>query len=164
MKFTRNLAAALAMSLLGASAAICAPPFIGGGASTEAEAGVKWLDNLQTAHKLAIAQNKPILIVFGADWCGYCKKLEKETLGTKEVSAYINDTFIAVHLDFDKEKRVTELLEVKALPCSVIVNSNAELLGRIDGYKAVSPYQEQLLAAQRQFRAVQTAGQAPAPR
>lgn len=158
-----KLTLALLALVLTASAGLAAPPFFGGLAG-EADVGVKWHDNLQSAHKAAIAQNKPILIVFGADWCTYCKKLEKETLNNKEMSAYINETFVPVHLDFDKEKRVSELLEIKSLPCSVVVNSDAELLGRIEGYLASGAYQEKLTAAHRQFRPVQASSQVPAPR
>ncbi|SFI16949.1 thioredoxin family protein [Planctomicrobium piriforme] len=129
-----------------------------------APAGIKWHTSLQTAHKQAVAENKPLLIVFGAEWCGFCKKLEKQTLNTPELSKYINDTFVAVHLDLDKEKKIGEILEVHALPCTIVLSPNADLLGRINGYETAAPFQKKLVAARELYhpQPVQTAA-APGP-
>jgi len=46
-----------------------------------------WLTGYQgynQAVELSRQLNVPILLYFKADWCGYCKKLEKELLGTSE--------------------------------------------------------------------------------
>lgn len=108
---------------------------------------VEWHDSLQEAHKQAKAENKPMLVVFDATWCTYCKKLEKETLNSPEIVKYINETFVPVHLDVDKEKKVAEILEVKGLPCTVVLSPNADLLGRIKGYQTPGPFYQKLAAA-----------------
>lgn len=137
------------------SAGESAPPLFGALKGDQDDAEVKWVDNLQVARKNAIAQNKPILIVFGAEWCGYCKKLEKQTLGAPEVASFINDSFVPVHLDLDKERRVGEILEVTSLPCTIVLSSDAELLGRIEGYHTAAPFKQQLSTARQQFLQVQ---------
>jgi len=118
---------------------------------------VKWHDNLQTAYRQAVAQNKPILIVFGAEWCGFCTKLEKQTLKSPEVARYISETFVPVHLDLDKEKRIGEILEVTSLPCTIVVSPTADLLGRIDGFQGPVPFQEKLIAARQLYQSIQPA-------
>lgn len=95
---------------------------------------VQWQPNLRAAHRAAVASNRPILIVFGASWCYYCKKLEAETLNDPTVSQIINSNFVALHLDFDRERRVADILEVKSLPTAVVLSPNADLLGSIVGY------------------------------
>ena len=102
--------------------------------------GIDWQTDLKAAHKLAVRQQKPMLVVFGADWCFYCKKLEGETLGNRLMADYVRREFIPVHLDFDRDEKTAEILEVKSLPCTVILSPKVDLLGRIDGYVKPSEY------------------------
>ncbi len=108
---------------------------------------VEWESNIFDAHKRAKAENKPMLVVFGADWCTYCKKLEKETLNSPKMATYINESFVPVHLDADKDKKVAEILQVGNLPCSVILSPEADQLARIEGYFTVGPFYQKLTAA-----------------
>lgn len=143
MQFRACLVATM-LGLLGLAATAAPPgfplPFFNSPTST-----TKWHTNLQSAHKQAVAENKPILIVFGAEWCGFCTKLEKQTLSSKGVSQYINDSYVAVHLDLDKEKRIGEILEVESLPCSIMLSPKADLLGRINGFEGPASYQQKLM-------------------
>lgn len=124
---------------------------------------VQWQHDLPTAYKLANEQHKPMLIVFGAEWCHFCKKMDKETLATPGIAQLVNDSFIPVHLDADKEKRAVEILQISGLPCSVVVSPQAQMLGRIEGYRKPDEFQKQLtLAKQRHQIAQQTAGAQPA--
>jgi len=117
---------------------------------------IHWQSDLKSAHKQAQAEGKPILVVFGAEWCGFCKKLERQTLNTPEMSRYINENFIPVHLDLDKEKKIGSILEVEALPCTVVLSPDADLLGKINGYQTPGPYQKNLAAARQQYRPAQS--------
>src|SRR5690606_17865730 len=48
-------------------------------ADPAANQGVAWQPNLKAAHKVAVRDNKPLLLVFGAEWCHFCTKLEQES-------------------------------------------------------------------------------------
>lgn len=121
---------------------------------------VQWQKDLKSAHKLAVAQNKPILLVFGAEWCTYCHKLERNVLNQPDTAKFINTNFVAVHLDADKETKVMELLEVQSLPCTVVLSPNADLLGKFNGYQDTSKYTQNLTQAQTAYRKLQTAAAA----
>ena len=125
------------------------------------KSGVKWQDDLRAAHKIAMEQNKPMLVVFGADWCGYCKKLERETLAHPQLAQFVNDEFIPVHLDADKEERVVEILGVKGLPCTVILSPKADEISRIEGYHQSSAFYQKLTEARRSFQQVQQTAATP---
>lgn len=105
---------------------------------------IRWQTDLPAAHKKAVAEGKPLLIVFSAEWCGYCKKMERSTLVDAKVSALVQERFVAVHLDMDKHPRVAEALEVRALPSSVILSPEADLLGRSVGFVEAEPYRKVL--------------------
>ncbi len=106
-----------------------------------------WHQDMQKAHQVSINEGKPMLIVFGASWCKFCTKLEKETLTNPRMAQYISQNFVPVHLDLDKEKKVGKILGVKSLPCTVVLSPEADLLGKIVGYKSVEAMQEQLQRA-----------------
>ena len=115
--------------------------------------GLNWQSDIFAAHKVSVQQGKPMLLVFGADWCFYCKKLEKTTLAEPEMVQYINQNFVPVHIDVDKDKKVASILEVKSLPCTVVLSPNADLLGRIEGFEqAPSLYRKLAAAKQQQVR------------
>ena len=118
------------------------PPPVGQTASK-----IQWNYSLKAAHKIAITQDKPLLIVFGASWCSYCHKLERETLGDKRITAIVERNFIPVHLDFDRDVKVARVLEVERLPCTVILSPQADLLLKHEGYAEYKEYQQTLQSA-----------------
>lgn len=107
---------------------------------------LQWYLDLKAAHKVAVDQQKPLLIVFGASWCGYCHKLEKETLADRKVVQLVQREFVAVHQDFDKDDKVAEILEVKALPCTVILSPEADVISQTVGFNDVRQYLQVLNA------------------
>lgn len=123
--------------------------------------GVEWSPNLKAAHKLAVRDNKPLLLVFGADWCHFCKKLENESLAHPALANYINTTYVPVHLDFDKDERAREILKVERLPCTILVTKDAEILDRFEGYMpAAEVYRKLAAAKQVHMQLVEAAGTA----
>lgn len=110
-------------------------------------AGIQWHTDLQAAHRESLRLNRPVLIVFGAEWCHFCTKLEKESLGHPQIAQYINQTFIPVHLDFDASEREAKILDVKGIPCIVALTPQAELVGRLDGFAAPQKVADMLVGA-----------------
>ena len=91
-----------------------------------------------------------MMIVFGAEWCHYCKQLEKETLSQPQIAEYINSHFIPVHLDKDQPqgKEAARILGVDNLPCTVILSPSADRVqDKILGYREATQYQQALETA-----------------
>lgn len=105
---------------------------------------VAWQHDLKAAQKLSTKTGRPILIVFGAEWCTHCHKFEDTTLANPTMAGYINKEFIPVHLDFDECEETAQVLEVEAIPCTVILSPEADLLGKVVGAKASKDYWEAL--------------------
>ena len=97
---------------------------------------IQWQKDLEDAREVAAKQNKPLLLVFEAEWCRYCKRLRTETLAHPQLAAHINRAFVPLQFDVDlpKHRRVAEILEVKPLPCTIVLSPEADLLARKVGY------------------------------
>jgi thioredoxin-related protein len=71
-----------------------------------------WLTDWEAAKVKSKADNKPILIYLtGSDWCGWCKKLEKEVITQKAFMDFASANFILMEADFPKKKKQSAELE-----------------------------------------------------
>ena len=66
--------------------------------SAAQETAVTWL-SWDEAVELSKTNPKKVFIDVYTDWCGWCKKMDKDTFQNPEVAAYMNDNFYMVKLD-----------------------------------------------------------------
>lgn len=79
--------------------------------------------NYEEALKKAKKDNQNILLVFGAEWCEWCKKLENTTLKDKEVKKIIEKhDLIEIHIDIDKRNDLAEKYSVSDVPVIAVIN------------------------------------------
>jgi thioredoxin-related protein len=56
----------------------------------------------------ALAQNpRPVLLFFHADWCEYCKKIERVVFTKPDVIDKINKNYYAVSMDVERTDTIT---------------------------------------------------------
>jgi len=64
-----------------------------------------WTENFNAALTQAKESGKYVLVDFsGSDWCGWCKRLDKEVFGKKEFQDYAAQNLVCVLIDFPREK------------------------------------------------------------
>lgn len=108
---------------------------------------ISWQHGLRPAHRLAVEQDKPMLVVFTAKWCTYCHKLIGEVSKNTKLAKYIETNFIPTLLDFDQETRASEVLGVESLPTTVILSPQVDLLLQKPGYMNPEVFQKTLQTA-----------------
>ncbi|MBX2984550.1 MAG: thioredoxin family protein [Bacteroidia bacterium] len=59
---------------------------------------IEWLD-FQVGYDKAIKEKKMIIIDVYTDWCGWCKRLDKNTYSKAEIIEKVNKNFIPVKLN-----------------------------------------------------------------
>jgi len=86
-------------------------------------------DDLNKSIELASRYNRKVLIIFGADWCPYCKTLKKD------ISSLFTQKYVVSIIDIEKNSGIVEEFKIKGLPTSVMIDSNKKELARKIGYK-----------------------------
>lgn len=72
--------------------------------NVEAQETVKWHTDMNEAVKVSKKSKKPLFLFFtGSDWCGWCKRLQKEVLMTPEFAEWAKKNVVLVELDFPRK-------------------------------------------------------------
>ncbi|MFC2116026.1 thioredoxin family protein [Bacteroidota bacterium] len=119
------------------------------------ETQVKWI-SIEEAEKLNKENPKKIMVDVYTDWCGWCKKMDKETFSHPVIAKFINENYYAVKLDAEGKEEINfngtaykyiaqgnrgyhelaaGLLNGKmSYPSIAYLNEEMQLLGAVPGY------------------------------
>ncbi len=81
---------------------------------------IRWIEYGQTAFDMARTENRPVFLLFTADWCHWCHVYEKETIESPEIAEYIGRHFVPVVVDADKRQDLMRQTRARGLPFTVI--------------------------------------------
>jgi thioredoxin-related protein len=117
--------------------------------STGVFAEVGWGHDYDAALETAKKDKKLVMVDLYTDWCGWCKKLDKDTYGDKDVEAKLTKDFVAVKLNPEKSPRDAKLSQgfgTTGYPHIVFVDANGKKVSEIDGYLPAAQFLERLNA------------------
>lgn len=115
---------------------------------------ITWLDYDAGLAK-AKNENKPILIDFTASWCGWCKRMDKETFSDPQVIKYIADNLVPVKVWGDDttkagmithegermtQKALSTVYGVRGYPTFWFLDPAAGKIGPAPGYKKTTDF------------------------
>ncbi|MDH3698525.1 MAG: DUF255 domain-containing protein [Flavobacteriaceae bacterium] len=67
---------------------------------------VQWLSWEQASEMVANGTDKKVFIDVYTDWCGWCKRMDKDTFQNAEVAKYMTDNFLMVKLDGEAKENM----------------------------------------------------------
>ena len=89
---------------------------------------------------LAQKQNKKIFLHFRTDWCRYCDEMDRSTFKDNSVIQFLNEHFVCVKVDGDKEKSIVKEYKVQGYPDSRFLNENSKEVHRLPGFIELSAF------------------------
>ena len=115
--------------------------------TAEAQESIKWM-----RFEEAIAANakspKMILVDVYTDWCGWCKKMDKDTFTDPRVVAHFRKNFYAVKLNAEDTKRsfpfmgktfteaeMAASMRVNSYPNFVVIEPGLQNIAQLPGYR-----------------------------
>ncbi|MFP2995476.1 thioredoxin family protein [Spongiivirga sp. MCCC 1A20706] len=85
-------------------------------------AQIAWKNDLIEAKKIALQQNKLLLLDFTAVWCAPCRKMDKFLWESKEMEK-IDNNFIYVKIDIDHQPHLKKEFEISSIPVVHIIDA-----------------------------------------
>lgn len=104
---------------------------------------VPWVeDNLYDAYARAYQEKKPLVVMFHADWCNYCKRMSNEALVSQDFRQFAQEAvFVKLNVEKDDQygnvKQLMLRLGIEEYPSMAVMDVSGEqvnVLGRIVGY------------------------------
>jgi thioredoxin-like negative regulator of GroEL len=99
---------------------------------------VRWRNDYTAARREAAETGRPLLFDFGTEGCVWCRKLDATTFRDPKIVKLLNERFIPVKIDAQKEQRLTAALGIDGFPTLVLASSDGHVLGRYPGYADVN--------------------------
>jgi thioredoxin-related protein len=95
---------------------------------------INWRTDYNKARQEAADKNRPLLLDFGYQGCAFCVKLDSTTFRDPAIISLLNDRFVPLKIDANKEERLTELLRVDRFPTLVIAGPDGKILATQEGF------------------------------
>lgn len=96
--------------------------------------GVNWETSYANGLAEAKKSGKLLHVHFAADWCGPCKAMDRELFHDADAAKYLNDTFVNVLIDVDKDPDTAKKFKVSGIPDSRVVDAGEKEILRSVGY------------------------------
>lgn len=113
--------------------------------AVKVENGLSWV-KYDKGLAQAAKENKPILIDFYTNWCGWCKKMDRDTFANDSVAKYLGDKFITVKVNAESndplvlksgsisERDLARSFGVKGYPTYFFLKSNGDKIFNVASY------------------------------
>jgi len=112
-----------------------------------------WLNDVAAAEKAAAERDAFILVDLYADWCGWCKVLEREVFSSEAFRRFASD-FVLLRVDVEdggEGSLMQARYGVVDLPTLLILEAGGARVGQVSGYAPVERYLAQLRAELKRY-------------
>jgi thioredoxin-related protein len=92
-----------------------------------------WKTSLQDALAEAQKSNAPVFVDVHAEWCGYCKKLQKEVF-PDPLFVKASEKYILLSIDGEKVSSFASRYNITSYPTLLVLDKNGAEISRVDGF------------------------------
>jgi thioredoxin-related protein len=113
---------------------------------------IQWM-KFEEAIAANTKQPKMILVDVYTDWCGWCKKMDKETFTDPKVVAHLKQNFYTVKLNAENTQRKFEFMgktyteaemaaamRVRSYPNFVVIEPGLQNIAQLPGYRPADAF------------------------
>jgi len=86
--------------------------------------------------KPSVQAGRRVFIKLGADWCGACRRMDRETFTEPRLIESLNRCTIPVRIDVDEQPELSGLLQVESIPT---ISTWKQLLGVVEQKQKYEP-------------------------
>jgi thiol:disulfide interchange protein len=102
--------------------------------TTAAGPRIHWLTNFEQGMDQAREKNRPVMIDFFTDWCGWCKTLDNTTYADAAVAKKA-EQFISLKIDADGQRSLAARYKVGAFPTILFIDTEGREIHRVIGFR-----------------------------
>jgi thioredoxin-related protein len=101
-----------------------------------------WNSGLQAGH----ASGRPVLVDVYTDWCGWCKRMDRDVYARADVAGYLSSHFVLVRLNAESGELTTYqgrtysarslagTFDVSGYPTTIFLGPEGDRLATVPGY------------------------------
>src|SRR5262249_26233219 len=105
---------------------------------------IRWRNDYAGARKEAVERDLPLLLDFGTGCFYWCKRLDSETFRQDLIIGLVNQHFIPLKVDAERQATLAEALHIRSYPTLVLAGSDGKIIGTLEGYLDASRLHDQL--------------------
>jgi thioredoxin-related protein len=106
---------------------------------------IQWLD-WDAGIEQARATGKPILVDVYTDWCGWCKRMDRDVYARPEIREFLTTRYVTVKLDAEasdaaryqgknySSSTLAERFKVTSYPTTIFLRANGDHILNVPGY------------------------------
>ncbi|HNB21156.1 MAG TPA: thioredoxin family protein [Candidatus Melainabacteria bacterium] len=106
-----------------------------------------WSTSLATSLNQAKLKRKYVLADMYTDWCGWCKRLDRDTFSNPQMMAYLNSKYVCAKINAEgnaEGRQVAAKYRVSGFPCGLVFDPSGKFIGKLSGYYKPDEYQNAL--------------------
>jgi thioredoxin-related protein len=105
---------------------------------------VVWRMDYNAARREAGEKNRPLVIDFGTENCFWCKKLDAVTFKDPTVAGLMNERFVPLRIDAEKDAPLATALRIQSYPTIVLASADGKILDMQEGFLEAPRFLEKL--------------------
>lgn len=99
-----------------------------------------WCSGFEEAEARAKASGSTLLVHFYADWCGPCRRMERDVLNTPSIRSALGNGVVGVKVNSDRRKDLMRRFGITSLPTDIFLSGSGQLMGQHKGSTDRSRY------------------------
>jgi thioredoxin-related protein len=96
---------------------------------------IEWSESYSEGLYLAGMTGRPIMLVFGANWCAPCQDLKKQVF-THKLVAQASKQLVNIYIDIDQDRSTAGIYRVRAIPSIFFLTPGGEIIGGLNGERS----------------------------